>query len=44
MKAKGVRFIHPETSDYLEMLLTMLKNEGEDATFEYVRKTKKEDY
>ena len=44
MKSKGVRFIHPETSDYLEMLLVMLKEKGEEETFRYIRKTKKEGY
>ena len=44
MKGKGTRFIHPETSDYLEKLLKMLQTDGEEATFRYIRKTKKEDY
>ena len=44
MRSKGVRFIHPETSDYIEKLLTMLRDEGEEATFRYIRKTRKEDY
>lgn len=38
-RGKGVRAIHPETSQLLEKLLRMLKDEGEDATFEYIRKT-----
>ena len=44
LRSKGTRFIHPETSDYLESLLVMLKNEGEEATFRHIRKTRKEDY
>jgi len=38
------RNIHPETSDYLEKLLVMLKDKGEDETFKYIRSTLKEDY
>ena len=41
MKAKATRVIHPDTSDLLEKLLIMLKNEGEDKTFKYIRKLKK---
>lgn len=37
MLAKGKRVIHPETSDLLEKLLTMLKYFGERHTFEYIR-------
>lgn len=37
MRAKSTRRIHPETSDLLEKLLTMLKDEGEYATFKYIR-------
>ncbi len=44
LRSKGTRFIHPDTSDYLEKLLTMLKDEGEEATFSYIRNTKNEDY
>lgn len=40
MRSKGKRMIHPETSDFLELLLIMLRDEGEDKTFEYLRKTK----
>ena len=43
MKAKGRRVIHPETSDLLESLLVMLSEEGENATFQYIRKLVKED-
>lgn len=35
-KERGI--IHPNTHRLLTELLTMLKDEGEDATFEYVRK------
>ena len=44
LRGKETRSIHPETSDYLEMLLTMLKEKGEKETFEYIKKTKNEDY
>jgi len=44
LRGKKTRSIHPETSDYLEMLLTMLKEKGEKETFEYIKKTKNEDY
>ena len=44
LRGKQTRSIHPETSDYLEMLLTMLKEKGEKETFEYIKKTKNEDY
>ena len=37
---KKRRVIHPQTSDYLEFLLTMLKDRGEKETFAYIRKTK----
>ena len=36
-KGKDIRLIHPQTSDFLERLLTMLRDEGEDATFSYLR-------
>ena len=38
--AKKTRIIHPETSELLEKLLTMLANEGEDITFEYIKNLK----
>ena len=41
MRSKGKRMIHPETSDFLEKLLIMLQNEGEDKVFEYLRNTNK---
>ena len=37
MRAKGRRVIHPETSELLEMLLTMLAEKGEDYTFKYLK-------
>lgn len=37
MRAKKRRRIHPETSDELETLLTMLKDKGEKETFRYIR-------
>lgn len=36
------RLIHPETSDFLEKLLIMVRDEGEEATFRYIRNL--EDY
>lgn len=38
LKAKSRRVIHPETSELLEELLTMLSKEGEDKTFAYLKK------
>ena len=43
MKAKHRRVIHPKTSDLLESLLVMLKDYGEDYTFEYLRRLVKKD-
>ncbi|MBO5064750.1 MAG: catalase [Clostridia bacterium] len=37
VRAKGRRVIHPETSDLLEELLTMLAEKGEDYTFKHIR-------
>ncbi len=42
MKAKSRSMIHPETSDALEKMLEVLKDSGEDAAFEYIRKWLKE--
>lgn len=42
MKGKRTRLIHPETSKCIEMLLVMLAEEGEEATFKYIRKLNKE--
>ncbi len=43
MKAKHRRVIHPKTSDLLESLLVMLKDYGEEYTFEYIRRLVTED-
>ena len=40
MKAKATRMIHPETSDLIEKLLTMLRDKGEKKTFAYIRRLK----
>ena len=37
MRGKARRIIEPQTSDKLEMLLTMLAEKGEKATFAYIR-------
>ncbi len=36
-RGEATRTIHPETSDFLEQLLGMLAEKGEDATFAYIR-------
>jgi len=36
-KARNTRDIHPQTSDFLEKLLVMLYEQGEDKTFAYIR-------
>lgn len=44
-RAKTQRFIHPETAAFLENLLVMLSEKGEDETFRYIKnlvKTKKD--
>ena len=38
---KDKRFIHPETSDFLEELLVMLAEKGEKETFRYIKKMQK---
>ncbi len=38
MRGKPRRIIHPETSDLLESWLTMVRDEGEEATFTHIRK------
>ena len=43
LKVKSKRVIHPETSDLLEKLLTMLAEKGEDATFDYIKNMNKKD-
>lgn len=37
LRAKANRFIHPETSDFLEKLLRMLSEKGEEETFRFLR-------
>lgn len=37
LPTKATRFIHPETSDFLEKLLRMLADEGEEKTFSYLK-------
>ncbi len=39
-KGKHCRAIHPETSELIEHLLTMLKEKGEKETFRYIRRLK----
>lgn len=41
MRGKNTRMIHPETSELIEKLLTMLKDKGERKTFTYVRRLRK---
>lgn len=41
MRGKNTRMIHPETSELIEKLLTMLKDKGERKTFAYVRNLRK---
>ena len=42
-RARRTGMIHPETSDLIEKMLTMLAYEGEDKTFAYIRKLLRED-
>lgn len=41
LRGKDKRFIHPETSDFLEELLVMLAEKGEKETFRYIKKMQK---
>ncbi len=41
MHAKQRRIIEKETAEKLEMLLTMLKEKGEDAVFDYIREERR---
>lgn len=41
LRGKPTRMIHPETSDLLEKLLTMLSEKGERKTFEYIKNMQK---
>ena len=40
MKEKGVRVIHPDTSDLIELWLRTLSEKGEKETFKLIRNTK----
>ncbi len=40
---KATRMIHPTTSDEMEMLLRMLAEKGEEETFRFIRKWRKEE-
>ena len=42
MRARKWTMMHPETAAEIEKMLRILKDEGEDAAFEYVRKWLKE--
>ena len=42
MHSKDHLLIHPETSNEIETMLRILKEQGEDAAFQYVRKRLKE--
>ena len=37
LRGKPTRFIHKETSDFLESLLILLKEKGENETFSYIK-------
>ncbi|MBO5059570.1 MAG: catalase [Clostridia bacterium] len=39
-RGRANRLIHPETSDFIEKLLVMLSEQGEEKTFEYIRQVK----
>ena len=41
LKNKKTRFIHKETSDFLESLLRRLKDKGEKETFDFIRQIKR---
>ena len=43
VNSKGVIMIHPETGRELEKMLLILKDEGEDAAFAYVRRRLREE-
>ena len=42
LRGKDKRSIHPETSDLLELFLTMLAEKGEEETFRYIKRLKKQ--
>ena len=37
-KGKSIHILHPNTRELLERLLTMLAEEGEEATYKYIRR------
>ncbi|MCH5184533.1 MAG: catalase [Oscillospiraceae bacterium] len=41
MKSKSKRVIHKDTAEFIEKLLTMLAEQGEDAVFEYIRNSER---
>lgn len=43
LKSKKTRMIHPETSEYIEFLLRMLKEKGENETFSYIKRNRNND-
>jgi hypothetical protein len=43
VNSKGIIMIHPETGAELEKMLRVLRDEGEDAAFAYVRRRLKEE-
>ena len=43
VNSKGIIMIHPETGAVLEKMLLVLRDEGEDAAFAYVRRLLRED-
>lgn len=42
LRGKDKRMIHPDTSDAIEALLIMIKDKGEEYTFNYIRKNRKQ--
>lgn len=42
LRIKGKHRLHPNTEELLERLLVMLRDEGEEATFKYIRSLKNE--
>ena len=42
LRGKPTRSIHPETSDFIEKMLTTLRDEGEEKTFSELKKLLKE--
>ena len=42
LRIKGKHRLHPNTEELLNRLLEMLRDEGEDKTFAYIRRLRKE--